>query len=394
MKVSFHINGVEHGGEARELSTLGAFVVSSELPPPGQLKLVLKGEGAPLDVPGEVVQARPEGFSVVFEALAPETLSRLIALLGGDTVEEVGEQELPPPQEQVEQPIPIRDDDWVPPLSKTPLPPARSVPGPDSQHDKQGESDWDGLPTISAGGVEVARMSVEPPPAVSPTAPKIPPAEVPRAAPQRIAPAPAPAVRDPRVLERRVSERHELEFPITFENVTSLIKEFTHNISFGGLLFYTDRPVRAGTQVAVTLVHPVHGQHLTLPARVVRAQDTEVAGGAAKRIAVGVEFLLPLPELQRLLSDFISSHQRAAVAEDAVIQEARALLARPAKTPAEVLDLSPGAPLDEVRKVYFGLVDRYHPDRHRERLDPEGLRVLEELFRVLTRAYEELSAKR
>ncbi len=394
MKVSFCINGVEHGGEARELSTLGAFVVSAELPPPGQLKLVLKGEGATLDVPGEVVQARPEGFSVVFEALHPETLARLAALLGGDAVEETGEQERPPPQEQVGQPIPIRDDDWAPPLSKAPAPPARPALSSDSRQDEQGESDWDGLPTISAGGVEVARMSAEPPPAVSPDVPKIPPAEAPRAAAQRSAPAPAPAVRDAKVLERRVSERHELELPVTFENVTSLIKEFTHNISFGGLLFYTDRPVRAGTQVAVTLVHPVHGQHLTLPARVARAQDTGTAGGGAKRIAVGVEFLLPLPELQRLLSDFISSHQRAAVAEDAVVREARALLARPVKTPAEVLGLSPGAPLDEVRKVYFGLVDRYHPDRHRERLNPEGIRVLEELFRVLTRAYEELSVKR
>lgn len=393
MKVAFCINGVEHRGEARELSTLGAFVVSAELPPPGRVQLILEGQAATLGVSGEVVQARPEGFSVVFEALAPETLSRLVALLGGGSIEDAQAQG-PAPQEESKAPILIRDEDWAPPLSRTPGPPVRPVPASDSRPGAQGESEWDGLPTISAGGVEVVRMSAEPPPAVSPAAPQIPPAVVARPAPQASAPAPAPAVRDAKVLERRVSERHEVELPVTFENVTSLIKEFTHNISFGGLLFYTDRPVRAGTQVAVTLVHPVHGQHLTLPARVARAQDTGAAGGGAKRIAVGVEFLLPLPELQRLLSDFISSHQRAAAAEDAVVREARALLARPAKTPAEVLGLSPGALPDEVRRVYFGLVDRYHPDRHRERLNPEGLRVLEELFRALTRAYEELSPKR
>jgi len=379
--VAFRIQGVEHQGEARDASAQGLFVLSQELPPPGHIRLRLLGEAFGLEVPGEVVRADAEGFAVAFEALAPDALDRLNALLSG----------APAPEPIAETPaapegIPIGDEDWEPPLSRAAESDRRDS---DGAAERMGaEEDWESWPTIAEGGIESARLTPEPasePPAVKPAAPAIP-AGTP-------APAAAPAAPVAPALERRASERHEMELMVTFENVTSLIKEFTHNISFGGLLFHTDRPVRSGDQVVVTLLHPVNGERLTLPARVARAQDTGAGGAGSARIAVGVEFLLPLPELQRLLSAFISSSQRPAAGADPVVQEARARLARPAQTPAEVLGIDPAASPDEARRAYFALVDRFHPDRHRERVGPDGVRVLEELFRVLTRAYEELGAK-
>jgi hypothetical protein len=223
------------------------------------------------------------------------------------------------------------------------------------------------------------------------------PKPAPQAAPEtEPAPAsqPAPQPAPKTGAERRESERIDQSFPIAFDTLTHLIKEFTHNISFGGMFVYTSRPLKKGEETAVTLVHPVHGERCTLLGKVVHSGDAPspdpITG--APRYGVGVEFRMPLDELKRVLSDFISSHQQKEASPSAqVIGDARAVLQRGEDSLHALLGVDQEAPLDEIRRAYFQLVDRFHPDRYFGKVTSADQKVLEELFRQLTKAYEELT---
>ena len=49
------------------------------------------------------------------------------------------------------------------------------------------------------------------------------------------------------------------------------------------------------------------------------------------------------------------------------------------------------ADVDEIRRAYFQFVDRFHPDRYCGQVSGADQKVLEQLFRQLTKAYEELT---
>jgi len=161
------------------------------------------------------------------------------------------------------------------------------------------------------------------------------------------------------------------------------------------MFVYTSRPLQKGEETAVTLVHPVHGERCTLLAKVVHSSDAPspdpITG--APRYGVGVEFRMPLDELKRVLSDFISSHQQQAQPKPTVqvVGDARAVLQRGEDSRHALLGVDTEAPLDEIRRAYFQLVDRFHPDRYFGKVTKADQKVLEELFRQLTKAYEELT---
>jgi DnaJ-domain-containing protein 1 len=54
------------------------------------------------------------------------------------------------------------------------------------------------------------------------------------------------------------------------------------------------------------------------------------------------------------------------------------------------LELEPGASVADVRRAYRELMQRYHPDKHRQ--DPARLAAANQLARSLTEAYEALLA--
>jgi hypothetical protein len=304
----------------------------------------------------------------------------------------------------------IQGEDWTPPVTEPVLhhwkPEADLVPPPEDG--PQGPA-WENLPTLSptikgrAPHPKAIPMRApqpapkpapkqEPKPAPEPE-PKPAPEPEPKPAPEP-APKPAPQT-EPTGAERRQSERIDQSFPIAFDTLTHLIKEFTHNISFGGMFVYTSRPLKKGEETAVTLVHPVHGERCTLLAKVVHSTDApspDPITGAA-RYGIGVEFRMPLDELKRVLSDFISSHQgqKAAAPTAQIVKEAHAVLKRGSESPHDLLGVDKEAPLDEIRRAYFQFVDRFHPDRYFGKVTSADQKVLEELFRQLTKAYEELT---
>ncbi len=197
----------------------------------------------------------------------------------------------------------------------------------------------------------------------------------------------------PSGVEKRREPRVEKSIPVSFDNLTDLIKEFTHNISFGGMFIYTTAEYDQGQDVSVTLIHPVSSERLTLLGRVIHrssAPSPDPATGA-KRYGIGIEFRMPPEELKRVLSDFITSPRKQQVPDATIVQQARMLLDRATDSPHQLLGVDEQATEAEVRRAYFGLVDRFHPDRFFGKISPADQAVLEELFRRLTGAYEKLT---
>ncbi len=200
---------------------------------------------------------------------------------------------------------------------------------------------------------------------------------------------------DPKPEDRRQSARTDTAIPLSFDSLTSLIKEYTHNISYGGLFVFTSKALEKDDTVAVTLIHPVHGDRLTLAAQVAHASlapsPDPITGQS--RFGVGVQFLMPIELLKQRLSDFISSHQKPkAITElDQSLAEAQQLLTRAAESSEAVLQDNGTSP-EKVRRTYFALVDRFHPDRFFGKVEANQQKMLENLFRQLTAAYEKLTS--
>ncbi len=402
MRILFKIDGVEYEGQAEQVSELGAFVLSDRKQLPEEIELRLQDNGDWVVLTGEVVRKTPRGFAVAFFELQPETLERLDRVL---RPAEAGPEPVPePPEDTGEATVfNFQGEDWAPPVTEPVLhhwkPEADLVPPP--ADGPEGPA-WENLPTLSptikhtaphpkAVPLRKPRPQPAPKPAAKPEPEAQPEPEPQRPEPAAAAPdAPAPKSG----AERRESERIDQSFPIAFDTLTHLIKEFTHNISFGGMFVYTSRPMKKGEETAVTLVHPVHGERCTLLGKVVHSADAPspdpITG--APRYGVGVEFRMPLDELKRVLSDFISSHQQQKPTPAVqVIGDARAVLQRGEESLHALLGVDTEAPLDDIRRAYFQMVDRFHPDRYFGKVSAADQKVLEELFRKLTNAYEELT---
>jgi len=421
MNVLFQAQGEEHEGQAQKLSTWGTFIACDPPDLPEQIDLVLAAKEGSIPVSGEVVRVTPDGFAVAFFGLHPETLARLNRLVNTDQVDLPSSQSQDSP-EVVSTAVDIQGPDWQPPVSEPILhqwrPDTDLVPPPPVEPH---QLSWENLPTISPPaldplpGSQAEQQAASPPveqPEIKTTteATQTPAQEPISGQPETSQPStetsqlPYQESIDKQVEQveqtddsdnRRESERINQSVPITFDNLTSLIKEFTHNISFGGLFVYTDRPLKKGEEIAVTLVHPVHGERLTLLSKVAHssaAPSPDPNSGAA-RYGIGVQFRIPLDELKRLLSDFISSHQKPKELNETeqMLQQAKVVMNRGASSPHLLLGVSTQATQDEIRRAYFQLVDCFHPDRYYGKVSEASQKLLDELFRQLTTAYEALT---
>ncbi len=418
MRIVFRVDDVEYQGETRDLSTHGVFVVGRLPQSPEsieKLDLLLESADSSLPLAGEVVRVTPEGFAVAFSLLKPETIEKLDDLAHpSSSARKIDDKTVINSKMQTGQGQISVDltSEWRPPVCEPVLhqwmPDSKLVPpSPGEPH----RASWESLPTISPPVeiVEQPEADENPPaPEISLKQPESDRSQGSIAAPSS-APTPLEAsilkqanAEGPRALpeespsDRRENERLEQSIPVTFDNLTGLIKEFTHNISFGGLFVYTGKSFEKGTEVAVTLVHPVHGERLTLLARVAhssRAPSPDPLTGRP-RYGIGVQFRIPLEELKRMLSGFISSHKQAPKTGEPlqVISEARQLAGRDSSSERELLGVSAQASQDEIRRAYFSLVDRFHPDRYYGKVEPRDLKLLEDLFKKLTSAYETLTS--
>ncbi len=371
MRVSLSVGNSRCEARILTLHALGA-VLECELPDTsGPAELRLEEEDLRLELPGEILRRSEEGLCLAFGQLGLdelEDLDRLRRRLAGEQAPAgPAPASSPPPGEG--QRISLQPG-WTPPLSE-PRPQEWQPPGklvPPLPEEYPATRAWADLSTRAAAS--------PPPPPAAPVA----------------AARPAPKPAQPTGAERRVLKREERSIPLVFDNLTSLIKEFTHNISFGGLFLFTERPHRAGEEVAVTLVHPVSGERLTLLGRVAHASGAPAADPVSgkSRYGVGVQFRLPLDELKRVLSDFIDSRQRPQPGIDRLMAEARRRLGEADKGPRTLLGVDAEADEPRIRRAYFELVDRFHPDRYCEKVPAPDRALLEELFRRLTAAYESL----
>jgi Tfp pilus assembly protein PilZ len=394
MKISFKMDGAEHVGEAQNLSVCGVFVLSEQQSPPSNIVLDLMADDHTIQVSGNVVQVTNEGFAVAFRALQPKTLVNLHKLLNPNQDIAVEIRSLAPAFQEGDG-ISVQAQGWSPPVTEPILhewkPEGEFVTAPEGNIEKPV---WENMPTLSpqsSAGTPASALNRATPdfsatplsqaPAVETPAPEQPP--------QTTTPQPAPE-------ERRETERVEQSIPVSFDNVTSLIKEFTHNISFGGLFVLTDRPMEREEKVDITLIHPTHGERLTLQAKVAHVNEDPRPDPATGKLryGVGVEFLMPLKELKQSLSDFISARQEPRTSEEdlQIVTEAKDILERGKDSHYDLLGVDQNVDINQIRMSYFSLVDRFHPDRFFGKVSSNDQKILEELFRKLTKAYEELSS--
>jgi len=385
--------GKEYQGQLRDLSPRGAWLECSAPHLQGRAVLVLEHAQGQFEVPVEILQAGHEGIALTFN---PLELSQLEALACLGNAQPASSE---PSAVQVEAPRGLRldsvADDWEPPASDPQVhewaPPSGLVPPPEQERPVTA---WRKLPTLSPPSTLPAKP---PPPAREQSDDPAPTEEAvsnPAVTEEPTRPRPARLDASGQPPERRDGQRFEQSIPISFDNLTSLIKEFTHNISFGGIFTYTRQPHQAGQEVAVTLIHPVHGGRLTLLGRVAHASQAPSADPVSgqPRYGVGVQFRLPPEELKGLLSDFISSHQKPRGPVDEVVQQARQLLELGQESPHHLLGVDEQASVLDIRRAYFALVDRFHPDRYWGKVPAAEQKQLDELFRRLTAAYETLTS--
>jgi len=364
MRVLLHAGGKEIPAEVVDLGPLGAELTCSQPPEESRLELDLQSGSSRLSLPAEVLRRATDRIWLAFQSVDLDSLEMLeqfrAALHSGAEISSKAEPDRPAgPGMRI-------DFSWTPPAVSR-VTAAELVDGEPVRTAPLPAHAWAALPTVT------------PAPA---------PAPVTAAAPQE-----KPAA--PPVEERREQERLEKSIPVRFDNLTTLIKEFTHNISFGGLFLYTEREFRTGEQIDVTLIHPTSGERLTLAARVAHASSATSPDPVSgkPRFGVGVQFLLAPQELKAALADFIDSRQRKPPELKQLLEEAHRLLQTAAAGPRALLGVGPMAEAEEVRSAYFRLVDRFHPDRYRGKLGALELRLLDELFRRLTTAYETLQEK-
>ncbi len=395
MRILFRCEqGEEVEGLAERISTRGAFVRTNRSPMSRtDMELHLWHSEEQMRVEAQVLGVESEGFTVVFHALHPDDLIRLRAWLDPETPslneEPAGLASLKKPT------MPnLLLEGWRPKVTEPTLHQWRP------KHEMARPRGGDGVETGTWHNLATIAPTVAPPKPEQMPRQELPPAiQVPTQETNQTVTGvlvEENASEPSGGRELRTEIREEKSIPVTFDDVTGLIKEFTHNISFGGLFTYTSKPFKAQEEVAVTLIHPVHQERLTLLAIVAHATDAPSPDPITgqNRYGVGLQFRLPIEELKRLLSDFISSHKMSKTEpEDSeILNLARQALARAEQGHHALLELDQNANAEKVRQAYFALVDRFHPDRYFDKVSDTTRKLLEELFRKLTQAYETLCA--
>lgn len=100
--------------------------------------------------------------------------------------------------------------------------------------------------------------------------------------------------------ERRVEPRIDAAFHVRFRHRDEFVKQYTENISAGGLFIATDRSVERDTVLDITMFIPDLAQEITIKGRVVYILDE--AGAARFQCAKGVGIqILEMSEADRTM---------------------------------------------------------------------------------------------
>jgi uncharacterized protein (TIGR02266 family) len=89
----------------------------------------------------------------------------------------------------------------------------------------------------------------------------------------------------------RCSVRVQAEYEVQFRNLNDLVKEFTNNISIGGLFIYTDVFPEPNEVIKLRLQLPSHDEPIQVQGRVVHIIDQEQAEKENRHAGFGVQFL-------------------------------------------------------------------------------------------------------
>ncbi len=102
--------------------------------------------------------------------------------------------------------------------------------------------------------------------------------------------------------ERRQHPRLPSRLSVRFASPKAFLQQYTENISKGGLLIRTGKPLPRGTDIEIVLHLPLTHREMQIKARVVHIP----IGGDGLPIGMGVQFTDFIPEQREVIEAYVA----------------------------------------------------------------------------------------
>ncbi len=106
-------------------------------------------------------------------------------------------------------------------------------------------------------------------------------------------------------LENRRETRFDKVLKVTFENSDSLIEEYTHNISMGGMFIAGQQPLELNTQVEVRILIADIMKIIHAEAQVTHVVNPEDLGASGRIAGVGLQFMRFYDDDREALEEYV-----------------------------------------------------------------------------------------
>jgi hypothetical protein len=211
---------------------------------------------------------------------------------------------------------------------------------------------------------------------------------------------------------RRNAPRHDVFLPFEIEGRTVSSNDYVADLSVTGAYVRTLEPLPLRTRLHLTITAPKTGRRIAFDGEVMRVIEPEQAPQESLPPGMGIAFLDlgggdPRPKATEILLELsVLEKERAAApapevakpkdAADPLVTEGLArldgfLASARKQNHYEVLGIDAAtATSDQVKKHYHRRAKEFHPDRYHRFRTPEIDAKVEEVYGLLTRAYETL----
>jgi|GEM_PF-6306029 len=237
--------------------------------------------------------------------------------------------------------------------------------------------------------------------------------------------------------DRREAERQEARVKIRFATPEALEKEYTSNISKGGLFVNTRKTYPLRSKVKFIMVFPISDEVVELTGEVVHVQEPRPDVDPSQS-GIGVQFIDLTPQKRATIENYIARIDKRGQADEPELAEfGEGEKEEPAPTPQpqkkteflkdairraakemgelsptelvelkrkiklfyakranrnhyDLLGISYTASPESIRNAYHKLSLNFHPDRHHKRLPPDLRPQIEDIFGKINRAYKTL----
>lgn len=212
-------------------------------------------------------------------------------------------------------------------------------------------------------------------------------------------------------VDRRIAARTDAFLPFEIEGREKYTSDYVENLSTTGAYVRTSEPAPVRTKLRIAIVAPKTRRKFVFDAEVMRVVEPEQSASAGLPPGMGISFLDlgggdPRPKAVEILNELKALEEEKKARDVTLAEKAQAITPEAAEAIArldqfiaqaktqnyyELLGVD-AASADErtVKKHYHRRSKEFHPDRFHRMRTPEIDAKVEELYGLLTRAYETL----